>query len=253
MQAKWSVITNDWDLIPQPYPISKYFLQNMVVIFLLNVKLSMALSFLDDCDYLSHSNWFLVDQFFSICYAFWLFDIVKKLCLNIQLLQGFFRLLAMDVLPCFLLKVVREVIRIRYIHHGSWWQSAVALFALLISWTYSNIIYLSGSVLFNLVCNFQVIHFENYGRLLERDLHVSVYIEEHIRLTHHLSKISHRFRIYLLLEFLVVTASQFVYLLQTTGNRGIINFVNGGDFAVSSEHYVSIYLFYTVIKLLRLT
>nr|POF23737.1 hypothetical protein CFP56_67140 [Quercus suber] len=91
-----------------------------------------------------------------------------------------------------------------------------------------------GSALFNLVCNLQIIHFENYGKLLERDLDVSVYIEEHIRLKHNLSKISHRFRIYLVLELLVVTASQFVALLETTGNPDIINFINGGDFAVSS-------------------
>lgn len=93
--------------------------------------------------------------------------------------------------------------------------------------------------MFSLVCNLQVIHFENYGRLLERDLDVSVYIEEHTLLTHHLSKISHRFRILLLLQFIVVTASQFVFLLQTTENSGIINFINGGDFAVSSGQHVS--------------
>lgn len=147
--------------------------------------------------------------------------------------QGFFRLLAVWVLPCFLLKAAREVFRIGYIDKDSWWQSAGIIIGLLFSWIYSNIIFLSGSGLFNLVCNLQVIHFENYGKLLETDLDVSAYIEEHIRLTHHLSKISHRFRIFLLLEFLVVTASQFVALLQTTGNHGIINFINGGDFAVS--------------------
>lgn len=108
------------------------------------------------------------------------------------------------------------------------------LTVLLVSWSYSTVIYLSGSGLFNLVCNLQVIHFENYGKLLERDSDLSVYMEEHIRLTHYLSKISHRFRIFLLLEFLVVTASQFVALLETTENRGIINFINGGDFAVSA-------------------
>ncbi|GMN56799.1 hypothetical protein TIFTF001_025904 [Ficus carica] len=123
--------------------------------------------------------------------------------------EGFFRLLAVWVLPCFLLKAAREVFRIGYIDKDS-------------------------CCLFNLVCNLQAIHFENYGKLLEMDLDVSAYIEEHIRLTHHLSKISHRFRIFLLLEFLVVTASQFVALLQTTGNHGIINFINGGDFAVCS-------------------
>ncbi|KAJ0047992.1 hypothetical protein Pint_15655 [Pistacia integerrima] len=150
----------------------------------------------------------------------------------IQKIHGFFKLLGVWILPCFLLKAAREVIHIVYAHQ-SWWQSVGIVVALLVSWTYSAIIYLSGSLLFHLVCNLQVIHFENYGKLLERDLDVSVYIKEHVRLKHHLSKISHRFRIYLLLEFLVVTATQFMSLLETTGNYGIINFINGGDFAVA--------------------
>ena len=63
---------------------------------------------------------------------------------------------------------------------------------------------------------------------------VSVYIEEHMRLTYYLSKISHRFRIIILLEFLVVTASQFMALLHTTGDNGVLNFINAGDFVVSA-------------------
>lgn len=92
---------------------------------------------------------------------------------------------------------------------------------------------LSACVMFHLVCNLQVIHFEDYGKLLERESNVLLFMEEHIRLRHHLSKISHRFRMYLVLEFLVVTASQFMTLLQTTGYSGAITFINGGDFAVS--------------------
>ncbi|KAI7741712.1 hypothetical protein M8C21_026512, partial [Ambrosia artemisiifolia] len=56
----------------------------------------------------------------------------------------------------------------------------------------------------------------------------------HARLRHHLSKISHRFRIYLLLVFLVVTSSQFATLFQITEFRDKVTFINGGDFAVSS-------------------
>ncbi|CAM8936882.1 unnamed protein product [Rhodiola kirilowii] len=152
----------------------------------------------------------------------------------IKMIQGFFRLLLVWVVPCFLVKASHEGLRMFYIHEKSWWPSVLTLFALLFSWTYSTMIFLSGCAIFNLACNFQVIHFENYGKLLEQDMDISSYIEEHIRLTHHLSKISHRFRIYLVLEFLGVTASQFVALLQTTGNRGIINFLNAGDFAISS-------------------
>lgn len=142
-------------------------------------------------------------------------------------------MLAVWVLPCLLLKIVLEVVRVIHVHRDPWWQSVLISIALIISWTYSTIIFLSGCALFNLLCNVQVIHFENYGKLLEKDLDVLVYIQEHIRLTHYLSKISHRFRIFFIFEILVVTACQIVALFQTTGNKDIITLANGGDFAVS--------------------
>lgn len=69
---------------------------------------------------------------------------------------------------------------------------------------------------------------------MQSDDDVLVIIEEHIRLRYYLSKISHRFRIFLLLEFLVVTASQFITLFQITGYSGLVTVINGGDFAVST-------------------
>ncbi|KAI3849387.1 hypothetical protein MKX03_002552 [Papaver bracteatum] len=152
----------------------------------------------------------------------------------VKMIQGFFSLLVLWVIPCFVLKTIREVIRVIYVDHESWWISVAILFALLSSWAYSTIISLSASVLLNLVCNLQVIHFADYTKLLESDSDVTALIDEHVRLRHHLSKISHRFRIFLLLEFLVVTCSQVVTLFQTTGYHGIITLINGGDFAVSS-------------------
>eukprot|EP00257_Ricinus_communis_P018986 XP_015577835.1 uncharacterized protein LOC8266338 isoform X2 [Ricinus communis] len=149
-------------------------------------------------------------------------------------IHDFFLLLAVWVIPCLLLKIVREVIRFIYVPHDPWWVSLAILIALIISWTYSTIIYLSGCALFNLLCNLQVIHFESYGKLLEQDADVLLYIEEHVRLTHYLSKISHRFRIFFIFELLVVTASEVVALFQTTGNKGIINLINGGDFLIAS-------------------
>lgn len=145
-----------------------------------------------------------------------------------------FRLLGFWVLACVVLKIAREVIRILYVHHDSWWKSVSILLAFVLSWTYLTTISLSACIMFHLVCNLQVIHFDDYGELLERESDVLVFMEEHIRLRHHLSKISHRFRIFLLLQFLVVTASQFVTLFRTTGYRGTFTFINGGDFAVSS-------------------
>ncbi|KAK1433900.1 hypothetical protein QVD17_10818 [Tagetes erecta] len=154
--------------------------------------------------------------------------------LYIQKIYGFFRGIGVWLLVCFLLKTAREATRVVYEHHSSWWLSAAILVASLVTWAYSAIVFLTGTSLFNLVGNLQVIRIENYGKILERDLDVSVYIEEHMRLAYYLSKISHRFRAFLLLELLVVTACQFMALLQTTENQGIINFVNTGDFAVLS-------------------
>ncbi|RWW46584.1 hypothetical protein BHE74_00047488 [Ensete ventricosum] len=102
------------------------------------------------------------------------------------------------------------------------------------SWVYLTIIVLSACMLFNLVCSLQVIHFEDYGKLLEREVDALICLEEHLRLRYYLSQISHRFRMFLLLLFLFVTASQFVILLQTTGYSGKINFADAGDIAVSS-------------------
>ncbi|EXB94980.1 hypothetical protein L484_006745 [Morus notabilis] len=152
----------------------------------------------------------------------------------INQISGSFRLLVLWALPCFLLKTVREIVRMLYVEQKSGWHSVAILMALVISWAYVSTISLTASIMFHLVCNLQVIHFDDYGKLLERESDVLVFIEEHIRLRYHLSKISHRFRIFLVLQFLVVTASQFVTLFQTTGYSGFITLVNGGDFAASS-------------------
>lgn len=149
--------------------------------------------------------------------------------------QNSMRLLVLWVLPCFILKSAREVIRILYVRHESWWHSVAILFALILSWTCVTTIFLSACILFHVVCNLQIIHFEEYGKLLEREHDCLVLIQEHARLRFYLSKISHRFRIYLLLLFLIVTISQFVTLFQTTEYNGMITFINGGDFAVSSN------------------
>ncbi|KAJ0431002.1 hypothetical protein HanHA300_Chr17g0675461 [Helianthus annuus] len=121
-----------------------------------------------------------------------------------------------------------------YMRHESWWRSCGILVTLTFSWTYVTMIFLSSCLVFHLVCNLQIIHFDDYGNLLERETDVLVFVEEHARLRHHLSKISHRFRIYLLLVFLVVTSSQFATLFQITEFRDKVTFINGGDFAVSS-------------------
>ncbi|XP_076889355.1 uncharacterized protein LOC143540086 isoform X2 [Bidens hawaiensis] len=152
----------------------------------------------------------------------------------IQKISESIRLFVLWVLPCLFLKIAREFIRVMYMHQGSWWKSFGILVALTFSWAYVNFIYLSSCLVFHLVCYLQIIHFDDYGRLLETEADVLVFIEEHARLRHDLSKISHRFRIYLLLVFAVVTSSQFAMLFKITEFGNKVTFINGGDFAVSS-------------------
>ncbi|XP_068334140.1 uncharacterized protein [Pyrus communis] len=151
----------------------------------------------------------------------------------IRQIKGSLRLLIWWALPCFLLKTLREVIRMIYVHQ-SWWLSFAVLLALVLSWAYVSTITLTASILFHLICNLQVIHFDDYGRFLERDSNVLLFMEEHIRLRYHLHKISHRFRIFLLLQFIIVTTSQFVTLFEITIYSGKITVINSGDFAVST-------------------
>ncbi|KAE8713498.1 hypothetical protein F3Y22_tig00110206pilonHSYRG00004 [Hibiscus syriacus] len=154
--------------------------------------------------------------------------------LYVKQISASMRLMVWWLIPCFILKLAREVIRSLYVHRDSWWISVAILVALIFSWTCVSTVSISTSILFHLLCNLQVIHFDDYAKLLERESDVMVFIEEHIRLCYHLSKISHRFRIFLLLQFLVVTVSQFVTLSQTMVYGGKVNFINGGDFAISS-------------------
>ncbi|KAK8947800.1 hypothetical protein KSP40_PGU004528 [Platanthera guangdongensis] len=152
----------------------------------------------------------------------------------VRKIQVFFVLLFWWILPCFLVKIVREILRFRSISRNSTWKAILVLFFSAVSWFYLTAVFLSSCLLFNLVCNLQVIHFEDYGRHLERDMDTMVFLEEHVRLRYNLSKISHRFRAFLLSVFIFVSASQFVVLIQFTGYNESVSFTNAGDLVVAS-------------------
>ncbi|KAG2322153.1 hypothetical protein Bca52824_015366 [Brassica carinata] len=151
-----------------------------------------------------------------------------------QQISNSVKLLGLWSLICFGLKAVREIIRMLYVPHDQPWLSVFILLSMILSWTYLSTIFLAASSMFHLVCNLQVIHFEDYAKLLDEESEISLFIGEHTHLRRYLSKISHRFRIFLVLQFLVVTASQFTTLFQTTAYSGRITYINGGDFAVSA-------------------
>jgi len=113
-------------------------------------------AFIFVCDWLL-SFWDYVGEFFYH---------VNNSDLAFQLFRAF--IVAVCTLLCLLLKVAREITRAIYVHHYPWWRSVGIVIALLVSWTYLTLIFLSGAAMFSLVCNLQVIHFQSYGKLLER-------------------------------------------------------------------------------------
>lgn len=152
----------------------------------------------------------------------------------IKYIKGSYRLLLQSLLPCCILKAIHELMRMIYVQNQSWWLASLNATALVISWTYLSAISLAACILFHLACNFQVIHFNDYANLLEKESSIMALMDEHMRLRDYLSKISHRFRIYLILVFLFVTASLCMTLVQITGVNGRVTFLNGGNFAVTS-------------------
>uniref|UniRef100_A0A803L141 Odorant receptor n=1 Tax=Chenopodium quinoa TaxID=63459 RepID=A0A803L141_CHEQI len=130
--------------------------------------------------------------------------------------------------------VLHEIMRMIYVQNHSWWLACFNATALVIPWTYLSAISLAACILFHLACNLQVIHFNDYAKLLESESSIMTLMDEHMRLREYLSKISHRFRIYLILIFLFVTASLCMTLIQITGINGRVTFLNGGNFAVTS-------------------
>lgn len=152
----------------------------------------------------------------------------------IKKIKGSYRLLLRSLLPCCILKAVHEIMRMIYVQNQSWWLAIFNAVVLVASWTYLSVITLAACILFHLACNLQVIHFNDYAKLLDKESSIMALMDEHMRLREYLSKISHRFRIYLILVFLFVTASLCMTLVQITGVNGRVTFLNGGNFAVTS-------------------
>ncbi|MCD7451080.1 hypothetical protein HAX54_009528 [Datura stramonium] len=111
--------------------------------------------------------------------------------LYLKKIRVFYYLVASWMTIFFLIKIAREITRAVYLYDGSVWWSTGIVVASLVSWAYSNIIFLVGTALFHLVGNLQVIHFEHFSELWKWIWISPVYINEHMRLTCYVCKISH--------------------------------------------------------------
>nr|XP_043610036.1 uncharacterized protein LOC122581812 [Erigeron canadensis] len=102
------------------------------------------------------------------------------------------------------------------------------------SWLYRTSLFLLVSVLFKLTCSLQILRLEDFAQMLDKLSDVRPILIQHLTIKRNLHVISHRFRVFILLTLILVTASQFASLLVTTVEGSIVNISTSGELALCS-------------------
>ena len=161
-------------------------------------------------------------------------------------MQTSMRLLCSFVLPCFAADCIYKIWwftsgrnQIPYFFNA-YLSSTVACIFLLSSWLYRTSIFFLVCVLFRLICYLQILRLEDFAQVFQKESDVGTILLEHLTVRRNLRIISHRFRIFILLTLILVTASQFASLLVTLEAGSEVNIFNAGELAVK---FLFLYLF----------
>ncbi|KAK1426577.1 hypothetical protein QVD17_15253 [Tagetes erecta] len=154
-------------------------------------------------------------------------------------------LLCAFIIPCFLADSVYKI----------WWFSSagnqlpyiyniyishtIACILLLSSWLYRTTLFFLVCVLFKLTCYLQILRFQDFAKVFEKQTDVGSILKEHLAIRRTLRIISHRFRAFILSTLILVTASQFASLLVTTKTGSLVNISTAGELALCSVTLVS--------------
>lgn len=103
----------------------------------------------------------------------------------------------------------------------------------LCSWVYRTSIFFLVCILFRLICYLQILKLEDFAQAFQKETEVGSILMEHLRIRRNLRIISHRFRAFILLCLVLVTASQLASLLMTTRSSAKVNIYKAGELAVS--------------------
>ncbi|XP_020517432.1 uncharacterized protein LOC18424876 isoform X2 [Amborella trichopoda] len=110
----------------------------------------------------------------------------------------------------------------------------IACIVELASWMYRMSIFFMVCVLLRLICHLQILRLQDFGKVFQGESDVGEILREHLRVRKQLRVISHRFRAFILLSLLLVTASQFASLLITTKSHSTLTIFRDGDLAICS-------------------
>ncbi|XP_071724964.1 uncharacterized protein [Rutidosis leptorrhynchoides] len=160
-------------------------------------------------------------------------------------LQKSIKLLSIFVLPCFALESAYRI----------WWYATgahqipyllnmyvsdiMACTLQLCSWIYRTSLYILVCVLYKFTCHLQLLKLEEFAQVFQMETDVSSILLEHLRIRKSLRVISHRFRTFILLSLVLVTASQFYSLLLTTGTTTTIHIYEAGELVLCSVNLVT--------------
>lgn len=103
----------------------------------------------------------------------------------------------------------------------------------LCSWLYRTSIFFLVCVLFRLACHLQMLRVEDFAQVFRDHTEVDLILIEHLRIRRSFRIISHRFRGFVLLSLLLVTANQLTALLMTTKSTSSVNIFKAGELAVT--------------------
>ncbi|KAF5199358.1 putative transmembrane protein [Thalictrum thalictroides] len=150
------------------------------------------------------------------------------------------KLLALFVLPCFVIEATYKI----------WWYSsgaseipfwhnvyvsdAMACILELLSWLYRTSIFFLVCVLFRLICYLQILRLQDFAQVFQEESDVGSILKEHLRIRRHLRVISHRYRAFILSALMIITASQFASLLNTTRSHADVSIYRAGELALCS-------------------
>lgn len=148
------------------------------------------------------------------------------------------KLLCIFVLPCFAIEsayriwwYVTGATQIPY-YKNMYISDAIACVLQLCSWVYRISIFIIVCILYKLICSLQILRLEDFAQVFQKESHVGSILREHLRIRRNLRIISHRFRRFILLSLVFVTASQLISLLMTTRSSANNNFYEAGELAV---------------------
>ncbi|KAM7265771.1 hypothetical protein ACFE04_003454 [Oxalis oulophora] len=160
-------------------------------------------------------------------------------------LQKSIKFLSIFVLPCFALESAYRI----------WWYTTgtneipyfgnkyvsdtIACTLQLCSWIYRTSLFILVCVLYKFTCYLQLLKLEEFAQVFQKENDVTFILMEHLKIRKNLRVISHRFRTFILLSLILVTASQFYSLLLTTRSTATVNIYEAGELVLCSINLVT--------------